>query len=181
MHVPRSLRRAVYRALLPLAARLDATPALRAALAAGSADAASTAQAVLNAVLGQTRAGLYVPPARSLSALAVLRRLVRPGTRVLDIGCNTGELLDFARGLGETTAGVEPSDAGGTIRVRTRLRLGRAVVSIANTVPDGPSRPGTGMALKNVRERLRLMHDLAAQFETRHEKNVFRVQLVVPL
>jgi two-component system sensor histidine kinase AlgZ len=37
------------------------------------------------------------------------------------------------------------------------------------------------MALKNVRERLRLMHDVAAQFETRQEADVFRVQIVVPL
>ena len=77
--------------------------------------------------------------------------------------------------------GVEPSDVGGVIRVRTRVKLGRALVSIVNSVPDTPSRPGNGMALRNVRERLRLMHDVAAQFETRHEVDVFRVQIVVPL
>ena len=37
------------------------------------------------------------------------------------------------------------------------------------------------MALHNVRERLRLMHDVAAQFETRRDADVFRVQIVVPL
>ena len=67
------------------------------------------------------------------------------------------------------------------IRVKTRVKLGRAVLSIANSVPREPSRPGHGMALKNVRERLRLMHDVAAQFETRQEQDVFRVQIVVPL
>ena len=77
--------------------------------------------------------------------------------------------------------GVEPSAEGGVIRVKTRVKLGRAVVSIANSVPHEPSRPGHGMALKNVRERLRLMHDVAAQFETRQEQDVFRVQIVVPL
>ena len=77
--------------------------------------------------------------------------------------------------------GVEPGHAGGTIRVRTQVRLGRAVVSIANSVPDEPSRPGSGMALRNVRERLRLMHDVAAQFDTQLEHGVFRVQIVVPL
>ena len=77
--------------------------------------------------------------------------------------------------------GVEPADAGGQIRVRTRVRLGRALVYIVNSVPDTPSRPGNGMALRNVRERLRLMHDVAAQFETRREAAVFRVQIVVPL
>ncbi len=77
--------------------------------------------------------------------------------------------------------GVEPSPEGGVIRVRTKVKLGRAVLSIANSVPKEPSRPGHGMALKNVRERLRLMHDVAAQFEMRQDKDVFRVQIVVPL
>ncbi len=77
--------------------------------------------------------------------------------------------------------GVEPADAGGAIRVRTRVRHGRAVVSIANSVPKAPSRPGNGMALKNVRERLRLMHDVAAQFDARRGPDAFHVQIVVPL
>jgi two-component system sensor histidine kinase AlgZ len=77
--------------------------------------------------------------------------------------------------------GVEPAAGGGIIRVRTRVKLGRAVVSIANTVPDAPGRPGNGIALTNVRERLRLMHDVAAQFETRLDRDLFRVQIVVPL
>jgi two-component system, LytTR family, sensor histidine kinase AlgZ len=77
--------------------------------------------------------------------------------------------------------GVEPSDVGGVIRVRTRVKLGRALISIVNSVPANDSQPGSGMALRNVRERLRLMHDVAAQFETRREGDVFRVQIVVPL
>jgi len=77
--------------------------------------------------------------------------------------------------------GVEPAPAGGTVRIRTRVKLGRVLVTIVNTVPSEPSRPGNGMALKNVRDRLHLMHDMAAQFETRQEDGVFRVQLVVPL
>lgn len=77
--------------------------------------------------------------------------------------------------------GVEPSDRGGTIRVRTRVKLGRVLVTIVNSVGTTPSRPGSGVALKNVRERLRLMHDVAGQLETRQEDGVFRVQLVVPL
>jgi len=77
--------------------------------------------------------------------------------------------------------GVEPAAEGGTIRVRTRVRNGRVVLSIANTVPKAPSRPGHGIALKNVRERLRLMHDVAAQFDMHSGPDVFRVQIVVPL
>jgi two-component system, LytTR family, sensor histidine kinase AlgZ len=77
--------------------------------------------------------------------------------------------------------GIEPTAAGGTIRVRTRVKLGRALVSIVNSVPTEPSQPGSGIALRNVRERLRLMHDVAAQFDARREDAVFRVQIVVPL
>jgi two-component system sensor histidine kinase AlgZ len=77
--------------------------------------------------------------------------------------------------------GIEPADAGGTIRVRTRVKLGRVLITIANTVGATPSRPGSGIALKNVRERLRLMHDMAGQFETRRDGDVWRVQIVVPL
>ena len=77
--------------------------------------------------------------------------------------------------------GIEPAADGGVIRVRTRIRHGRVLVSIVNSVPDAPARPGNGIALRNVRERLRLMHDVAAQFESRLEDGVFRVQIVVPL
>jgi len=77
--------------------------------------------------------------------------------------------------------GVEPTAEGGTIRVRTRVKLGRALIAITNSVPAMQSRPGSGMALRNVRERLRLMHDVAGQFETRLEPDAFRVQIVVPL
>ncbi len=51
---------------------------------------------------------------------------------------------------------------------------------IDNTVPGEPSRPGAGMALRNVRERLRLLHDVAAQFDARRERRLFRVRIVVP-
>ena len=39
--------------------------------------------------------------------------------------------------------------------LRTRVKRAHAVISIANTVPLEPSRPGNGIALRNVRERLR--------------------------
>ena len=77
--------------------------------------------------------------------------------------------------------GVEPSAEGGMIRIRTQIKLGRAVVSIANTVSDADGKPGHGIALANVRERLRLMHDVASQFDAQLERGVFRVQIVVPL
>jgi two-component system sensor histidine kinase AlgZ len=77
--------------------------------------------------------------------------------------------------------GVEPAPDGGTIRVRTRVRRGVAVVGIDNSVSGLPSQPGRGIALRNVRERLRLMHDVAAQFDARRDGDAFRVQIVLPL
>ena len=77
--------------------------------------------------------------------------------------------------------GVEPAPDGGLLRIRTQVQRGRAVVSIANTVLDGSSNPGHGIALANVRERLRLMHDVAAQFDAALDGDVFRVKIVVPL
>jgi two-component system sensor histidine kinase AlgZ len=77
--------------------------------------------------------------------------------------------------------GVEPASGGGTIRVRTRTRLGQVVVRIDNTLPATPSRPGHGMALANVRERLHLLHDVAALFDAKGDGERFRVRIVVPL
>lgn len=43
--------------------------------------------------------------------VSLMRRLLKPQMTVLDVGCNTGELLDFAGELGCTTIGVELSSA----------------------------------------------------------------------
>jgi len=77
--------------------------------------------------------------------------------------------------------GVEPAEQGGQLRIRTRVKNGHAVITLTNSVPDAPSQPGNGMALRNVRERLRLMHDVASQFEVSRAPGVYRVQMVVPL
>ena len=77
--------------------------------------------------------------------------------------------------------GVEPTEAGGMVRVRTRLRLGRAEITIDNSVSEAASRPGHGLALSNVRERLRLLHDLDAQFDVYQGDGRYRVRIVVPV
>lgn len=77
--------------------------------------------------------------------------------------------------------GVEPAEDGGMVRIRTRVKNGLAVITITNSVPTAPSLPGQGMALRNVRERLRLMHDVASHFEVSRAPGLFRVQMVVPL
>lgn len=47
--------------------------------------------------------------AKTRHLLEILSGLFAPPKRVLDIGCNTGELLDYARSQGCRTFGVEPS------------------------------------------------------------------------
>jgi two-component system sensor histidine kinase AlgZ len=78
--------------------------------------------------------------------------------------------------------GIEPAEAGGTIRVRTRAALGRVEILIDSSLPTAGSRPnpGHGLALANVRARLRLLHDLDAQFESGARQDGWRVRIVVP-
>jgi two-component system, LytTR family, sensor histidine kinase AlgZ len=76
--------------------------------------------------------------------------------------------------------GVEPSEDGGLVRIRTRVTGGRVQLSVVNTVSNAPPRPGHGIALQNVKERLRLMHDVACHFEARRQDGVFRVQITLP-
>jgi two-component system, LytTR family, sensor histidine kinase AlgZ len=77
--------------------------------------------------------------------------------------------------------GIEPNPQGGVIRIRTSVKMGRVYIVISNSLPGHPSNPGHGIALANVRERLRLMHDVAAQFEARVHQNSYYVQIGVPL
>jgi two-component system, LytTR family, sensor histidine kinase AlgZ len=79
--------------------------------------------------------------------------------------------------------GIEPCEDGGTIRVRTRTALGRAEILIDNSLPGNGARPnpGHGVALANVRARLRLLHDLDAKFEAGRRGETWRVRIVVPM
>ena len=77
--------------------------------------------------------------------------------------------------------GIEPALAGGRIVVRTRAVRGMAEVLVSNTLPEEPGRPGSGIALANVAERLRLLHDVAASLTTGVEGDQFQVRIVVPL
>jgi two-component system, LytTR family, sensor histidine kinase AlgZ len=78
--------------------------------------------------------------------------------------------------------GVEPATEPGVVRVRTRVKNHQAVIHVTNSVPPGPSQPGQGMALRNVRERLRLLHDVAAHFDAGvSEPGVYRVRIVLPM
>lgn len=77
--------------------------------------------------------------------------------------------------------GVEPAARGAQVLVSARLQGGQAVVQVSNTLPDEPAAPGHGMALHNVRERLRLLHDVAAQFESWREDGMHHARIVIPL
>lgn len=77
--------------------------------------------------------------------------------------------------------GIEPAADGGTVRVRTRARLGHVEITIDNSRGGAAARPGHGLALANVRERLRLLYDLDAQFDVRQDAARFRVRIIVPL
>jgi len=77
--------------------------------------------------------------------------------------------------------GIETSLAGGTVRVRAKLRHGSATVVISNSLPDTPGQPGAGIALANVRERLSLLHDFGASLETWRSDGQFHARVMVPL
>ena len=79
--------------------------------------------------------------------------------------------------------GVEPSDAGATVRISSQRRGSVAVIKVTNTVPAGvgAGTPGHGLALRNVRDRLRLLHDVQGRFRSGHVDGVYQVRLEVPL
>jgi two-component system sensor histidine kinase AlgZ len=76
--------------------------------------------------------------------------------------------------------GIEPSTKGGRITVRARLNRGQVVLVVSNTLGEEPGSPGHGMALHNIRERLRLLHDVAAECDVRRENGLFQARIVLP-
>ena len=77
--------------------------------------------------------------------------------------------------------GVEPSPVGAQVKVSTQRRGSVVVVKVTNTVPAGQGRPGHGVALENVRDRLRLLHDVHAQFQTALVDGRYQVRVEVPV
>ena len=77
--------------------------------------------------------------------------------------------------------GVEPSATGAQVRISTQRRGGVVVVKVTNTVPAGQGEPGNGVAQDNVRDRLRLLHDVQGQFKTVLVDGVYQVRLEVPV
>ncbi|MCY1503156.1 Histidine kinase [compost metagenome] len=81
--------------------------------------------------------------------------------------------------------GVEPSPDGGKLRIRTERRGGMVVIEVVNSLPplrwaDEPLPRGHGIALDNVRERLRLLHDMQMQFSAGMDQKNYRVRIAIP-
>lgn len=76
--------------------------------------------------------------------------------------------------------GVEPSPTGADVKVSTQRRGSVVVVKVTNTVPAGQGRRGHGVAQENVRDRLRLLHDVQAQFQTALVDGLYQVRIEVP-
>ena len=76
--------------------------------------------------------------------------------------------------------GVEPSASGAQIRISTQRRGSTVVIKVTNTVPGGQGRPGNGLALDNVRDRLRLLHDVQSQFQTVLKDGVYQARIEIP-
>ena len=77
--------------------------------------------------------------------------------------------------------GVEPSAKGARIVISTARRGSKVVIKVTNTTPAGVGTPGNGLALANVRDRLYLLHDVQARFQTVFKSGVFQVRLEVPI
>jgi two-component system, LytTR family, sensor histidine kinase AlgZ len=76
--------------------------------------------------------------------------------------------------------GVEPSAAGAQVKVSTQRRSGSVVIKVTNTVPGGQGKRGHGVAQDNVRDRLRLLHDVQGQFQAILKDGVYQVRMEVP-
>jgi two-component system sensor histidine kinase AlgZ len=76
--------------------------------------------------------------------------------------------------------GVEPSTKGADIKISTQKRGSTVVVKVTNTVPAGHGEGGHGVALRNVQERLRLLHDVEGGFRATMLDGIYQVRIEVP-
>lgn len=81
--------------------------------------------------------------------------------------------------------GVEPSPDGAKLRIRTERRGSLVLIEVINSLPplrwaDQPLPRGHGIALDNVRDRLRLLHDMEAQFSAGMDQKSYRVRIAIP-
>ena len=55
------------------------------------------------------------------------------------------------------------------------------MIKVTNTVPAGTGVPGHGLALENVRARLRLLHDVQGRFRCGLVDGIYQVRMEVPV
>ena len=77
--------------------------------------------------------------------------------------------------------GVEPSAQGAQVKISTQRRRSTVVVKVTNTVPAGQGRRGHGVAQDNVRDRLRLLHDVEGRFQAVLKEGIYQVRVEVPI
>lgn len=156
-------------------------------------------------------AELFRQALQSPSSMSTLREEVSLAKRYLDIeALRFGERMkvrwdvDEAAGGAKVPAlvlqplvenavhhGIEVDPQGGWIAVRAGVQGGQVVLTVSNSVPlqlPLQGREGHGMALRNVRQRLKLMHDVVADFDARLQQStdgrqppVYVVRMVLPL
>lgn len=76
--------------------------------------------------------------------------------------------------------GVEPSDSGADIQVRTRRAGDTVTVTVANSLPAGAGPAGHGVAQDNVRLRLALLHDVRCRFRAGRQDGRYEVVIELP-
>ena len=78
--------------------------------------------------------------------------------------------------------GVEPSTAGASIHITTKRHANKVSIDIRNTLPSVNTsiHQGHGMALMNVRDRLRLLHDLESGFQAGVKHDLYIVHIDLP-
>lgn len=77
--------------------------------------------------------------------------------------------------------GVEPSATGAEVQISTKRKGSSVVIKVTNTVPAGQGVAGHGVALRNVKERIALLHDVQGQVLSGFKNGLFQVRLEVPL
>ncbi len=77
--------------------------------------------------------------------------------------------------------GIQPRPEGGEVRIDARIEAGNLLISVDNPLPaPGRSRAGHGVALGNIRERLRMLFGEAAGVELGVEQERFVARMRIP-
>jgi two-component system sensor histidine kinase AlgZ len=77
--------------------------------------------------------------------------------------------------------GIEPAETPGVVSINIYAARDRLHVVLRNPYrPDGDHHAGNKMALANIRERLQLHFDVAAELTTRVGENTYEVRIVMP-